>query len=80
MMIVADLEYPWCSPVPATCWSRRPASSASAPAAITHLAAARALVDGQLDAEAIVRNALDIAAEICVDTNRSVTIETLKGA
>jgi ATP-dependent HslUV protease subunit HslV len=42
------------------------------------LAAARALTDGPLDAEAIVKKALDIAAEICVYTNRNVTIETLK--
>jgi ATP-dependent HslUV protease subunit HslV len=42
------------------------------------LAAARALFDGPLDAEAIVRKSLDIAAEICVYTNRNVTIETLK--
>ncbi len=39
---------------------------------------ARALVDGPLDAEAIVRKSLDIAAAICVYTNRNVTIETLK--
>jgi ATP-dependent HslUV protease, peptidase subunit HslV len=44
------------------------------------LAAARALVDGPLDAEAIVRRSLDIAADICVYTNRNVTVETLKGA
>ena len=44
------------------------------------LAAARALADGPLDAEAIVRKSLDIAAEICVYTNRNVTIETLKDA
>src|SRR5579883_1217799 len=44
------------------------------------LAAARALADGPLDAEAIVRRSLDIAAEICVYTNRNVTIETLKAA
>jgi ATP-dependent HslUV protease subunit HslV len=44
------------------------------------LAAARALVDGPLDAEAIVRRALDIAADICVYTNRTITIETLQGA
>ena len=31
------------------------------------------------DAEAIVRRALDIAADICVYTNRNVTIETLQG-
>src|SRR5437763_5178320 len=42
------------------------------------LAAARALVDSEKDAETIVRRALDIAAEICVYTNRNVTIETLK--
>ena len=42
------------------------------------LAAARALLDGSLDAEAIVRRSLDIAAEICVYTNRNVTVETLK--
>src|ERR1700730_11403417 len=42
------------------------------------LAAARALLDGPLDAEAIVRKAMDIAADICIYTNRNVTIETLK--
>ena len=42
------------------------------------LASARALLDGPLDAEAIVRRSLDIAAEICVFTNRNVTIESLK--
>jgi len=42
------------------------------------LAAARALLDGALDAEAIVKKSLDIAAEICVYTNRNVTIESLK--
>src|SRR6195256_348811 len=41
------------------------------------LAAARALIDGALDAEAIVRRALDIAADICVYTNRNVTVEKL---
>jgi ATP-dependent HslUV protease subunit HslV len=41
------------------------------------LAAARALADGPLEAEAIVRRALDIAADICVYTNRNVTVETL---
>jgi ATP-dependent HslUV protease subunit HslV len=42
------------------------------------LASARALLDGPLDAEAIVRRSLDIAADICVFTNRNVTVETLK--
>jgi ATP-dependent HslUV protease subunit HslV len=41
------------------------------------LAAARALLDGPLEAEAIVRRALDIAADICVYTNRNVTLEKL---
>jgi ATP-dependent HslUV protease subunit HslV len=42
------------------------------------LAAARALLDGPLDAEQIVRRSLDLAADICVFTNRNVTIESLK--
>src|SRR5262252_5694255 len=41
------------------------------------LAAARALLEGPLDAEAVVRKAMDIAADICVYTNRNLTIETL---
>jgi ATP-dependent HslUV protease subunit HslV len=44
------------------------------------LASARALLDGPLDAEAIVRKSLDIAADICVYTNRNVTIETINAA
>ena len=42
------------------------------------LAAARALLDGPLSAEEIVKKSLDIAADICVYTNRNVTIESLK--
>src|SRR5206468_12356269 len=41
------------------------------------LAAARAMLEGELDAQSIVTKALAIAAEICVYTNRNVTIETL---
>jgi len=41
------------------------------------LAAARALIDGTLDAEAIVRRSLEIAAEICVFTNRNLVVETI---
>ena len=41
------------------------------------LAAARALYDGELDAEAIARKAMQIAAEICVYTNSNVVLETL---
>jgi ATP-dependent HslUV protease subunit HslV len=42
------------------------------------LAAARALMDSDLDAETIVHKAMAIAAEICVYTNRNITIETLQ--
>ncbi len=41
------------------------------------LAAARALADTDLDAEAIARKAMAIAAEICVYTNTSITLESL---
>lgn len=41
------------------------------------LAAARALADSKLDAEAIARRAMAIAAEICVFTNTSVIVESL---
>ena len=41
------------------------------------LAAARALYDVMDDAEAIARRAMDIAADICVYTNRSLTVESL---
>lgn len=41
------------------------------------LAAARALLDSDLDAEAIARKAMAIAAEICVYTNANFVIETL---
>jgi ATP-dependent HslUV protease subunit HslV len=44
------------------------------------LAAARALVDTELGAEAIVRKAMAIAADICVYTNRSIVIESLDTA
>jgi len=41
------------------------------------LAAARALLDTNLDAESIARKAMTIAADICVFTNTSLTIESL---
>jgi ATP-dependent HslUV protease subunit HslV len=41
------------------------------------LAAARALIDTDLDAEEIVRRSMAVAAEICVYTNTNLTIETL---
>ena len=44
------------------------------------LAAARALVDSELDAEAIARKAMAIAAEICVYTNDQVVLEALEAA
>jgi ATP-dependent HslUV protease subunit HslV len=42
------------------------------------LAAARALLDSELDAETIARKAMAIAADICVYTNDQVVIETLE--
>ena len=43
------------------------------------LAAARALIDrNDMDAEAIARKALDIAAGICVFTNTNVTLESIE--
>jgi ATP-dependent HslUV protease subunit HslV len=44
------------------------------------LAAARALLDSDLDAEAIARKAMAIAANICVYTNDEVVIESLDTA
>jgi ATP-dependent HslUV protease subunit HslV len=44
------------------------------------LAAARALYPHIDDAEAIAREAMGIAADICVYTNRSLTVETLESA
>ena len=41
------------------------------------LAAARALMDSDLDAEAIARKAMAIASEICVYTNGNLTVETI---
>lgn len=41
------------------------------------LAAARALYDTELDAEAIARKAMGIAAEICVYTNDRLVLESL---
>ncbi|MGR3483714.1 MAG: ATP-dependent protease subunit HslV [Paracoccaceae bacterium] len=43
------------------------------------LAAARALVETDLDAEAIARRAMAIAADICVYTNGNLTVETIEG-
>ena len=45
------------------------------------LAAARALLDRpDLDTEAIVRKAMAIAADICIYTNRNITLESLDTA
>jgi ATP-dependent HslUV protease subunit HslV len=44
------------------------------------LSAARALIDLDMDAEAIARKAMKIAGDICVYTNHSLTVETLKTA
>lgn len=44
------------------------------------LAAARALVDYEQDAETICRKAMQIAAEVCVYTNDRLTVEALDAA
>jgi ATP-dependent HslUV protease subunit HslV len=44
------------------------------------LAAARALMDSEHDAEAVARRAMAIAADICVYTNANVVVETLDSA
>ena len=41
------------------------------------LAAARALLETELDAETIVRRSMKIAAEICIYTNNNLVIESL---
>ena len=41
------------------------------------LAAARAMIETDLDAETIARRAMQIAADICVFTNGNLTVETL---
>ena len=44
------------------------------------LAAARALFDSDLSAEEIARRAMKIAAELCIYTNESVTLESIATA
>jgi ATP-dependent HslUV protease subunit HslV len=44
------------------------------------LAAARALVDYEQDAETICRKAMQIAADVCVYTNDRLTVETLEAS
>lgn len=41
------------------------------------LAAARALIDTDMDGEAIARRAMQIASEICVYTNHNIIVESL---
>lgn len=43
------------------------------------LAAARAMMDSEHDAEAIARKAMKIAADICVYTNGNLTVESIEG-
>ncbi|MDJ0822958.1 MAG: ATP-dependent protease subunit HslV [Paracoccaceae bacterium] len=43
------------------------------------LAAGRALMESDLDAETVARRAMAIAADICVYTNGSLTVETIDG-
>ena len=42
------------------------------------LAAGRALMDGDLDAEGVARKAMAIASDICVYTNGNLTVEAIK--
>lgn len=44
------------------------------------LAAARALLDSELDAEAIARKAMAIAADICIYTNANILLEAIDAA
>ena len=44
------------------------------------LAAARALMDTDKDAEEIARKAMQIASDICVYTNNNFVVETIEGA
>ena len=44
------------------------------------LAAARGLMEGDRDAETVARRAMAIAADICVYTNGSLTVETIEAA
>jgi ATP-dependent HslUV protease subunit HslV len=44
------------------------------------LSAARAILDYEGDAETICRNAMGIAADVCVFTNDQLTVETLESA
>ena len=44
------------------------------------LAAARAMLDYEQDAEVIARKAMKIASEVCVYTNDNVTVETIENA
>jgi ATP-dependent HslUV protease subunit HslV len=43
------------------------------------LAAARGLMETELDAETVARHAMAIAADICVYTNGNLTVETIAG-
>ena len=43
------------------------------------LAAARAMMDGDKEAEQVAREAMAIAADICVYTNGNLTVETISG-
>ncbi|MCK5424546.1 MAG: HslU--HslV peptidase proteolytic subunit, partial [Emcibacter sp.] len=42
------------------------------------LAAARALIEQDLDAEQVARKAMGIASDICVYTNNNLTVEILE--
>ena len=76
MMIVADAGTTLVLTERATCSSPTATSWASARAACTR-SPPRALLEQPLDAEAIARKAMEIAADICVYTNANLVIESL---
>src|ERR1700686_6627 len=78
MMIVADKQVSLVLPGPGDVLEPEPGVAGIGSGGNYALAAARALLEGPLDAEQIVRKSLDIAADICVYTNRNVTVETLQ--
>ena len=63
-----------------TCWNPWAGVAAIGSGGNFALAAARALVDYEQDAETLARKAMAVAADICVYTNDQLTVETLDSA
>ncbi len=77
-MIVADKQVTLILTAMATCWSPRPDCRDRIGRQLRARPPARALVDYEDDAETIARKAMAIAAEVCVFTNGTCTIETME--